>query len=149
MWPGELVAQSANRLRRLGVLMGAANDPAGQALLAAFLQRLKELRWNEDNNIRIDYRWGAGDADRGPGVAAELVGLQPDVIFFQATPIAALQHCCKHRAPVQSQVLPAHCRRILSESVRRSVCGAVGRDAFRSSQGAQTRAERLITARSP
>jgi putative ABC transport system substrate-binding protein len=85
VWPYDLIAQPTKRVRRLGVLMGVANDPGGQALLAAFQTGLKELGWNEGGNIRIDYRWGAGDADRGRKLATELVELQPDAIFCQTT----------------------------------------------------------------
>ena len=59
----------------------AADDPEAQARLAAFLQGLQQLGWTEGRNVRIDYRWGAGDADRIRKYAAELVALAPDVIL--------------------------------------------------------------------
>jgi hypothetical protein len=62
-WPAR--AQQGERMRRIGVLMNVAeNDPAGQRRIAAFLQRLQELDWEEGRNLRIDMRWGAGDSDR-------------------------------------------------------------------------------------
>ena len=74
-------AQQVERTRRIGVLNGlAANDPQGQANNAAFLQSLQQLGWAEGRNTRIDYRWGAGNADEMRRYAAELVTLAPDVL---------------------------------------------------------------------
>jgi hypothetical protein len=52
-------------MRRVGVLMGIAeSDPAQQSFVSAFTQALRDLGWHDGRNIRIDYRWGAGDADK-------------------------------------------------------------------------------------
>jgi putative ABC transport system substrate-binding protein len=68
-------------MRRIGVLSGlAANDPQGQATIAAFLQSLQQLGWADGRNARIDYRWGAGNAEDMRKYAAELVALGPDVM---------------------------------------------------------------------
>ena len=85
-WPLVVRAQQPERMRRVGVLMNqAANDPEGQARVAAFLQGLQQLGWTEGRNIRIEYRWSAGnDADNHKN-AAELVALAPDVIFASGT----------------------------------------------------------------
>jgi hypothetical protein len=58
----------------------ASDDAEGQLRLAAF-QGLQQLSWSVGGNVRIDYRWGAGDADRFRRYAAELVALAPDVIL--------------------------------------------------------------------
>jgi putative ABC transport system substrate-binding protein len=64
-WPLAAGAQQPERMRRVGVLMHlAADDPEGQARIAAFTQGLQELRWTIGRNVRIDYRWAAGDAER-------------------------------------------------------------------------------------
>jgi putative ABC transport system substrate-binding protein len=65
IWPLEARSQQEERVRRIGWLGGslAANDPESQARKAAFLQGLRELGWTEGQNVRIDYRWGAGSAD--------------------------------------------------------------------------------------
>ena len=68
-------------MRRIGVLMAAADDPIGQARLAAFQNGLQQFGWIADRNVRIDTRWTAGDADRHRNYAAELVALAPDVIL--------------------------------------------------------------------
>jgi putative ABC transport system substrate-binding protein len=67
-WPLAARAQQPERMRRIGVLMSlAANDAQGQARLAAFLQGLQQLGWIDGRNVRIDTRWGAGDAETGEG----------------------------------------------------------------------------------
>jgi putative ABC transport system substrate-binding protein len=94
-WPAR--AQQGERMRRIGVLMNVAeNDPAGQRRIAAFLQRLQELDWEEGRNLRIDMRWGAGDSDRYRRYAAELVALTPAAIFAVTTPaVAPLLHASR------------------------------------------------------
>src|SRR5262247_2558364 len=70
-------AQQRERMRRVGILFGgfAAGDPEGQARLTAFVQGLAELGWADGRNLRIEYRWAAGDAERRRKSAAELVAL--------------------------------------------------------------------------
>src|ERR1041385_1060816 len=81
-WPVAGAAQEPERLRRIGVLMNArADDADGQARINAFVQALRELGWTDQRNVRIDVRWGAGDAERYSQYAAELVALTPDVIL--------------------------------------------------------------------
>jgi hypothetical protein len=81
-WPLAGRAQQGDRMRRVGVLIGiAANNPDAQTRLAAFVQNLQQLGWTDSRNVRIDYRWGVGDADRVRKCAAELLALRPDVVF--------------------------------------------------------------------
>jgi putative ABC transport system substrate-binding protein len=81
-WPLAARAQQPQRVRRIGVFMpGVADDPEFQGLNAAFLQRLAELGWIVGRNTRIDYRWGAGEAERYPAIAAELVASAPDIML--------------------------------------------------------------------
>jgi ABC-type uncharacterized transport system substrate-binding protein len=85
-WPVAARGQQPERVRRIGVLMSlTADDPEGQVRLTAFLQGLQQLGWTDGRNVRIDTRWGAGDADRSRGYAAELVALAPDVILASGT----------------------------------------------------------------
>jgi putative ABC transport system substrate-binding protein len=92
-WPLTARAQQPDRKRRIGVLMGyAEDDPEAQSRLAAFIQRLAALGWAEGQNLRIDYRWAAGDSNRASAFAKELLALQPDLILSNTTPVtAALQ----------------------------------------------------------
>ena len=81
-WPLVARAQQSERMRRIGVLLpGAADDPEYQARLAAFQQGLAQLGWTDGRNVRIDMRWGAGDAKLIRRYAAELLALAPDVIL--------------------------------------------------------------------
>jgi putative tryptophan/tyrosine transport system substrate-binding protein len=79
-------------MRRLAVLMGyGESDPEAKTHLSAFMQGLEELGWTDGRNLRMDIRWAAG-IDRMRIVAKELVGLEPDVILANGTPVtAALQ----------------------------------------------------------
>jgi len=84
-WPLAARAQQREKMRRIGVLMNLGSDDAeGQARNAAFLQGLQELGWTVGRNVRIDYRWGAGDAELFRKHASELVALAPDVILASA-----------------------------------------------------------------
>jgi putative ABC transport system substrate-binding protein len=92
-WPLVARAQQAERVRRIGVFMNLpADDPEGQARIAAFLQGLEGLRWTTGRNVQIDYRWAAGDAERFRKYAAEMIALRPDVIVaFGGITVDALQ----------------------------------------------------------
>jgi len=95
VWPVAVRAQQRrDRTRRIGVLMNlAADDPEGQARVAAFLQGLQEAGWAVGRNAQIDIRWGMGDAERSRKNAVELIALMPDVVFATTFPtVAALQH---------------------------------------------------------
>jgi putative ABC transport system substrate-binding protein len=81
-WPLAARAQQADRVRRIGALMStAADDPEGQARIAAFLDGLQQLGWTDGRNVRIDTRWPGSDVDLVRRYAAELVALAPDVIL--------------------------------------------------------------------
>jgi len=85
-WPLAARAQQSEQVRRVGMLIGqAADDVDGKARLAAFVQGLQQLGWTDGRNVRIDTRWGGGDADRMRRYAAELVALAPDVILAGGT----------------------------------------------------------------
>ena len=92
-WPLAVRAQQGERVRRIGVLLGEAeNDPVVKSNLFAFTQALGNLGWIDGRNVRMDLRWGGGDINRIRALAQELVGLQPDIILANATPAtAALQ----------------------------------------------------------
>src|SRR5262249_53217229 len=92
-WPVAAHAQQPERVRRIGVLMNlAADDPEGQAHIAAFHQGLQEWGWTLGRNARVDVRWGAFDPDSSRHYATELVALAPEVIVaFASTAMGALQ----------------------------------------------------------
>jgi putative ABC transport system substrate-binding protein len=73
--------------KRVAVLMGTAeDDPVAQARVGFFKKGLAEKNWAEGRNIRLDVRWGGGDADRAQALARALVDLGPDVILATNTP---------------------------------------------------------------
>src|SRR5437868_13883673 len=81
VWPLAARAQPGG-MRRIGVLMSQpADDPESQRRVTAFAQGLQQLGWTDGRNMRIDYRWGAADADRIRRYAGELAALAPDVIL--------------------------------------------------------------------
>src|SRR5260370_34080370 len=80
-WPLAARAQQGERVRRIGVLMNLpAEDAEGPARVAVFVAGLRESGWTDGRNLRIDTRWGGGDADRIRRDAAGLVALAPDAI---------------------------------------------------------------------
>jgi putative tryptophan/tyrosine transport system substrate-binding protein len=93
-WPLAAQAQQSGPMRRIGVLLGGAeNDTQGVTGLAAFKQALGELGWIEGRNIQIVIRYAAADVDRMHAFAKELVALQSDVLLGHTTGVtAALQH---------------------------------------------------------
>jgi len=90
-WPFAARAQQRERMRRVGVLVTTtADDPEGQARVAAFLQGLQQRGWAVGGNVQIDIRFGADDAAIRKH-ASELATLAPDVILAQkSTAVAAL-----------------------------------------------------------
>jgi putative ABC transport system substrate-binding protein len=81
-------ARAQERMRRIGILMNAtAEEPEGQTYVTAFQQGMHELGWSVGRNLRVDLRWGGGDADRTRQYAAELAALSPDVIVAAGGPV--------------------------------------------------------------
>src|ERR1700745_1602240 len=79
-WPLVARAQQPKRVRRVGVLMGyAQNDPAGQARITAFLEALKALGWEDGRNLQIVLRWTSADVAQISRFAKELVASKPDL----------------------------------------------------------------------
>ncbi len=86
-------AQQPSGTRRVCLLMNFGPDePEGRSREKAFLQGMQELGWRNGDNLRIDTRWAANDAELYRRYSAELVALAPDVILAGASPsLAALQ----------------------------------------------------------
>jgi len=75
-------AQQPDRMRRIGVLSGAAEDDQdNKARIGTFVKELQQLGWTDGRNVRIDYRFAAANSENFSKHAAELVALSPDVIL--------------------------------------------------------------------
>jgi ABC-type uncharacterized transport system substrate-binding protein len=86
-WPLPARAQQGERVRRIGLLMGTADDREGETRVAALKRGLQELGWTDGRNIQIETRFGGADTSRIRADAAELVALAPDIIVGQTTPV--------------------------------------------------------------
>jgi hypothetical protein len=86
-WPLAAHAQHGERLRRIGMLVGSAENAEGKSRRDAFLQALDALGWSVGRNTRIDLRWGAANGEMTQNFAKEIVGLNPDLIFAETTPV--------------------------------------------------------------
>jgi putative ABC transport system substrate-binding protein len=73
--------QQSGRVRLIGALTGIAEDSESKARYAAFRQELQRLGWIDGQNVRIEARYGEGDAARIRKYVAELIALSPDVIL--------------------------------------------------------------------
>jgi putative tryptophan/tyrosine transport system substrate-binding protein len=99
-WPLAAHAQG-ERMRRIGVLMSAVEgDQRGLESITAFAQGLAELGWTVGRNVRIEYRWGAGDLDRFRRYAAELIALSPDVVLATAGSIVGAFQQASRTVPI-------------------------------------------------
>jgi putative tryptophan/tyrosine transport system substrate-binding protein len=89
-WPLAVRAQQPSGMRRIGVLMALPpDDTEGQERIAAFAQALQQLGWTIGQNIRINYRWAAGDGHDMSRYAAEFVASDPDVILAHSSAAVA------------------------------------------------------------
>jgi putative tryptophan/tyrosine transport system substrate-binding protein len=90
-WPLAARAQQNDRMKRIGVLVAATteHDPESEVRVAAFRRGLEELGWVDGRNIRIDYRFAGGDADRIRTYVAELVKSAPDLIVANSSLVVA------------------------------------------------------------
>jgi putative tryptophan/tyrosine transport system substrate-binding protein len=106
-WPLAARAQQPERMRRIGVLMSvAADDAEGQARIAAFLNGLEQFGWIDGRNVRIEARWGAGDADRVRRYAAELVAIAPDVILASGNATTGPMSQATRAVPIVFTLVP-------------------------------------------
>jgi ABC-type uncharacterized transport system substrate-binding protein len=100
-WPLAARAQQPDRVRRIGMLIHySQTDREGQTRIAAFLDTLQKLGWTDGRNVRIEYRWTAGDVDREKASAAELVRSTPDLIVVSGLTGLAELHRLTSTIPV-------------------------------------------------
>ena len=93
-------AQQATQIRTVAVLMGLANDQETQARAKVIEQGLAKKGWVVGQNLRIEYRFAAGDVERMLILSKELVALRPDVIIGHSTPVVVALHEVTQTIPI-------------------------------------------------
>lgn len=105
-WPFLAHAQQPEHMRRIGVLMGVADDPEGEARLTEFRIGMQDWGWSEGRNLQMDVRFTSGDSDKAQVYAAELIKSAPDIILANTAPVViALQRQTKTIPIVFAQVV--------------------------------------------
>src|SRR6516164_4256262 len=90
IWPLASRAEKTDGVRRVGVLMGfAEDDEVWQTYLATFRQALRDLGWTDSRNIRFDYRFTGDSEQQMRSMAEEIVGLAPDVILASTNSVVS------------------------------------------------------------
>jgi putative ABC transport system substrate-binding protein len=100
-WPLAARAQQGERMRRIGVLIGRAeNDSEGQQQAVALQRGLEELGWSLGRNVEIDYRWQTDDAGQRQALAQGLVDRKPDILVVNSTPYLAAARLATNVIPI-------------------------------------------------
>ena len=101
IWPLAAFAQKTTGVKRVGIIMGFADDDeVWKAYLATFREALQELGWTDGNNIRFDYRFSGEDEEQMRRMAAEIVGLSPDVILASTNSVVSATLNATHSIPL-------------------------------------------------
>jgi putative tryptophan/tyrosine transport system substrate-binding protein len=96
-------AQPSKKAATIGILTLTTDDPT----VGVFRQGLRELGYVEGQNLVIAHRFAAGQVERLPALAAELVHLPVDIIVARATPaVQAAQHATQTIPIVMSAADP-------------------------------------------
>jgi putative ABC transport system substrate-binding protein len=81
--PLSTLAQQPGKVRRIGYLSQPSRESVKEAL-EAFLRALRDMGWVDGKNLVIEYRWGEGDIERLPSLAADLVQRKVELIVAPA-----------------------------------------------------------------
>jgi putative ABC transport system substrate-binding protein len=85
----DLLKQMKPTITHVAVMFNPQTAPQSKFFTASnatvFRSVLSGLGWVEGRNLRIEWRWAAGDASRALTYAAELVALNPDLLFGDNT----------------------------------------------------------------
>lgn len=103
-WPHVAHAQQAERMRRLGALY--SGDESFLPFVTAFAHALERLGWRDGENIRIDYRFAAGNPALFKKYAAQLVGLAPDAVLASTSPAVLAVEEQTHTIPIVFVIVP-------------------------------------------
>jgi putative ABC transport system substrate-binding protein len=99
LMPFEAEAQQVAKVVRIGYLSGLT-AAADEANLAAFRQGLRALGYEEGGNVQVEARYADGNTGRLPGLAAEIVQLDVDVIVAATTPAVRAAQQAAPKVPV-------------------------------------------------
>src|SRR6516162_10092534 len=128
MWPLAARAQQPDRIRRIGVFSGAAEDDQdNKARIAVFVKELQQFGWSDRRTLRIDYRFAAGNSENFPKYATELVALAPDVILITGAALASMLQATR-TVPIVFRLLPIRSAQVSSKvcrgraAMRRALC---------------------------
>jgi putative tryptophan/tyrosine transport system substrate-binding protein len=92
-------AQKPPKVWRVGYLANGARPPDG-APPAAFRQALEELGYVDGKNVTYTGRWSETKFERLPGLAAELVGLDVDLLLTTGAPAAEAAKAATSTIPI-------------------------------------------------
>jgi putative ABC transport system substrate-binding protein len=97
-WPVIARAQPSLRRPRLGILIYSTpeRDPNTQS----FLRGLREIGYVPAQNIDIEYRFAEGKLEQLPMLAAELVRMQPDIIYSLGGDVTAFAAKATQTIPI-------------------------------------------------
>jgi putative ABC transport system substrate-binding protein len=112
-------AQRAGRTRRIGALMGLANDAEAQARIRAFEDGLEKEGWTVGQNLHVEYRFASGDANSVHTFANELVQLELDAILGHSTPVVAALLQATRTVPIVFAVVADPVGSRFVDSIRR------------------------------
>ena len=102
-WPIAAHAQQPDRIRQVGVFVGlasSAEDPIARETIRPFSEAMQAAGWMDGKNIRLHYRFGGGDPAKINASAAELVTLDPEVIYAQGLPATRALYQRTHTIPI-------------------------------------------------
>src|SRR5262245_27426637 len=103
-WPLAARAQQSARIPTIGFL--GSSTPTGQShMVAALVQRLRELDWIEGRTIAVEYRWAEGRTERYHEIAAEFVRLKVDIILTHGTQAATAAKQATSVIPIVAAVV--------------------------------------------
>jgi putative ABC transport system substrate-binding protein len=137
-WPLAARAQQPERMRRIAMLwIIAETDPQAIKNREAFFKQLHKLGWRLGENVQIDHRWAAVDADRQRAYAAELVRLGPDLIVAEGTPGLAAAQLATRTVPIVFVNVTDPIGQGFVESLARPRGNATGFALFEFSMGAK------------
>jgi putative ABC transport system substrate-binding protein len=105
-WPLAARAQQPGRMPLIAVLTGVSDDQTARTRATAFVTRLQDLGWTDGRNMRLEYRWGRGDAETIRRQASDLVALAPDVIVTTGGPATERMLQTTRSVPIVFAVVP-------------------------------------------